>query len=430
MDPLSNHQEAAGSDVLREQARRATIYFAWNYESWGGVQIYTLAIVSEAVKHWNVCVILPKGSSEYMIELFKGAGAKIEFIEHSLIEEKVVGIYRKLRRQAVRLRSEYELFTALRKKDLRNSIVHVDIAPWQSWQFFLALAACGANVFVTIHNFMPRASVVRESIWKVRLKLISFLPRLRFFTANKDTKIKLKGWVRESFWRDIEVTYAGIDPKMIDSVYESSFSEREHIRRRFGISPGKFVVLCVGQFIDRKGRWIFLDAAKELTRKSNNFCFVWLMPQPLTPNDEKRISDYHLGESFQAIVSNTVGNGRRDILAFFRVADVFALPSYLEGLPIALLEAMALGIPSISTNIFGIPEAIIDGVTGLLIERGDSSRLTETIEKLRHDQDLYSKLSEAGRDHVMKNFDSRSSAQTAIKAYSAVKMENNKNIYV
>ena len=70
---------------------------------------------------------------------------------------------------------------------------------------------------------------------------------------------------------------------------------------------------------------------------------------------------------------------RFDVLTFFRIADVFALPSFIEGLPITLLETMGLGICSISTNINAIPEAIKNMETGILIESGNSKELTEAI---------------------------------------------------
>lgn len=70
-----------------------------------------------------------------------------------------------------------------------------------------------------------------------------------------------------------------------------------------------------------------------------------------------------------------IGSTRLDILRFFRIAGIFALSSFVEGLPIALLEGMALGIPSISTRINGIPEAIKHMETGILIEAGDSGWL-------------------------------------------------------
>ena len=75
-----------------------------------------------------------------------------------------------------------------------------------------------------------------------------------------------------------------------------------------------------------------------------------------------------------------------------RLADVFALVSFQEGLPISLLEAMALKIPCISTNVNAIPEAVKHLETGLLIEAGDAEKLAEYFLKLKADKELREKL--------------------------------------
>ena len=105
------------------------------------------------------------------------------------------------------------------------------------------------------------------------------------------------------------------------------------------------------------------------------------------------------------------------MLSFFRVADAFALPSYVEGLPIALLEAMALERPSISTNVYAIPEAVKDNETGLLIEAGDAHGLADAILKLKSDPTLRARLGADGRRFVIEHFDERDAAATAIAAY-------------
>jgi glycosyltransferase involved in cell wall biosynthesis len=115
--------------------------------------------------------------------------------------------------------------------------------------------------------------------------------------------------------------------------------------------------------------------------------------------------------------SEKLGKDRLDVLRFFRIADVFSLPSYIEGLPIALLEAMALERPSISTNVYAIPEAVKNMETGILIEPGDSNALAEAILKLKDDPALRAKLGAHGRRFVIANFDEREAAATAIAAY-------------
>ena len=78
----------------------------------------------------------------------------------------------------------------------------------------------------------------------------------------------------------------------------------------------------------------------------------------------------------------------QDKIDAFRNADIYILPSYNEGLPVSILEAMAAGLPIISTPVGGIPEAVIDGVNGYLIEPGDIESISNKIDKLCVDDSL------------------------------------------
>ena len=248
------------------------------------------------------------------------------------------------------------------------------------------------------------------------MQWLSRLPRFHMFTANRDTRNKLRGWVNETFRENVRVTYASVNPPEIDLVLAEKLDKGE-LRRRFGISETDFVVISVGQFVDRKGRWVLLDAAKKINEVNENISFVWVTPKLPDLADALRVDSYQLKDKFRLVLSESIGKSRHDILSFFRMADAFALPSYVEGLPIALLEAMGLGVPSISTNIFAIPEALKHGETGLLVEAGDVEGLASAVLELYRSPELRRRLSVAGRDHVVGNFDERESSRIAIEAY-------------
>jgi glycosyltransferase involved in cell wall biosynthesis len=147
--------------------------------------------------------------------------------------------------------------------------------------------------------------------------------------------------------------------------------------------------------------------------------FVWLGPEPPTPAEQEMIDSYGLGDSFRFVVSNTLGAQRQDVLKFFNIADIFALPSYLEGLPISLLEAMSLGLPSISTNVNSIPEAIIQGKTGILVEPGDYEALAGSLLELAENAELRKTLGNNGREHVLRQFDEEKVAQIVLASYES-----------
>ena len=333
------------------------------------------------------------------------------------IRDKQKRIVQKIKRQWRRIHSEIVTYKYVRRQNLKNTVLHIETAPWQSWVLIRKLSAL-TDVFITMHNSLPTVSNLRQIIWKSRLQYLSKLKSFHLFTSNQDTKNSLKGWVSDDFWKRIAVTYTCVDPVEIEKVLNLNTPKKE-IRKKYFVEPDKFVILCVGQFIDRKGRKVFLEAAKKLIETQKNLQFLWLTQSEINEEDKNLIESYQLGNAFRLVESKSVGNERADILSFFRIADVFALPSFVEGLPIALLEAMALGIPSISTNINAIPEAVKNDKTGILIESGNSEQLAAAIKRLQEDDKLKLKLSENGRDFVTGQFDERVCSEIVLKSYES-----------
>ncbi len=400
-----------------DENEQRNVIILWNYLNWGGAQIYLLSIIKHAPDNWKFKIVLPRKSSSNIVKLFKKKGAEIEFQDVVLETNQAVTILQKIKRQWRRIHSEIVTYSYIRRQNLDNTVLHIETAPWQSWIFIKKLTR-KINVFVTMHNSLPEVSNLRRKIWNFRLKYISKLKKFHIFTSNKDTKNSLKGWVTDDFWERIKVTYTCVDPLEIDEVLHLNIPKKQ-IREKFGIDSQKFVVLSVGQFIDRKGRREILQAAKNLKAEKQDIQFLWLTQTDLNSEDINLIESFELGDSFRLVKSEMVGTERLDILQFFMVADIFALPSYVEGLPIALLEAMALGIPSISTNVNAIPEAVKNEQTGLLIEAGNSAELTNAINKLKEYPALRKKLSEQGRAFVIKEFDERVCARTVLESYES-----------
>jgi colanic acid/amylovoran biosynthesis glycosyltransferase len=95
----------------------------------------------------------------------------------------------------------------------------------------------------------------------------------------------------------------------------------------------------------------------------------------------------------------------------FAAADVFCLPSFAEGLPVVLMEAMATAIPAVTTNVMGIPELVIDGENGLVVPPGRADLVAQALGRLAGDAELRDRLGRAGRERVMRDFDVRREAR-------------------
>ena len=102
---------------------------------------------------------------------------------------------------------------------------------------------------------------------------------------------------------------------------------------------------------------------------------------------------------------------RRDIAELLVNADIFVLPSDWEGVSMALLEAMAAGLPVVATAVGGTPEVVIDGINGLLVPPGDPEALASALTRLLLDPDLRRHIGQAGRQSVVERFNIQHTVQ-------------------
>jgi glycosyltransferase involved in cell wall biosynthesis len=370
----------------------------------------------EAKKHCLVEAALPEGSDSQLTDILDQMSIPYHLLPRARNIKSAAGLFQKLKRHRDKVQSERALLKFLDKQDLKNSVLHIELAPWHSLLALKRVCRNSGQVFITMHNRIQTASPLRRALWKAKLSLAARLDNFHILASNNDAKESLRSIAPAKLVDDIKVTYTSINPEEIDLVLAGDF-DRAGLSEKFGLAAEKFTVLCVGQFIDRKGRWVFLEAAKKVLKSLSDIQFIWV--SNYKPNDEElaKIKSYGLDENFKLITSDLIGNDRRDLLRMYCLGDVFVLPSFVEGLPIALLEAMAMRLPAVSTNINGIPEAVIDRETGRLVEPGDAKGLAAAIVELKNDEGLRKKLAENGRRTVLEKFDEREAAKIAWKSY-------------
>lgn len=111
---------------------------------------------------------------------------------------------------------------------------------------------------------------------------------------------------------------------------------------------------------------------------------------------------------------------REDVAALLDELDVVALPSWTEGLPMSLLEAMAHGRPVVATAVGGTPEVVADGETGLLVPPRDPAALAAALRRLLEDPELRRRFGEAGRRRVAERFTARAMEEKILSLYAEV----------
>ncbi|MDQ3180679.1 MAG: glycosyltransferase family 4 protein [Acidobacteriota bacterium] len=371
--------------------------------------------MKEAKKNGEVLVIIPTGSSNQLLKFLDNMEVHYQLFDSKTDSKPAPTIRRKLERHRNKLKRELALIRYLKKFNFKNSIVHIDLAPWQSMLALRWLCA-KTQVFVTLHTSILPIPISRYRLWQAKFRILTAFKSFHIFTGNQDAKESLRTLVSNKFLDKITVTYSFINQTEIDTALKNEFNRCE-LCRKYNLPTDKFLVFCVGQFINRKGRWIFLEAAEKLLAQNQDMAFIWISNSKPSDEDLKKAQNYGLGKDFILMTSDQIGEQRIDLFTLMRLAHVFALPSYLEGLPLSLLEAMALGIPSISTNINGIPEAIKHLETGYLIEAGNSETLKNAIIELKDDIHLREKLSKNGRKFVLANFNEDVVAKIAVEKY-------------
>lgn len=169
---------------------------------------------------------------------------------------------------------------------------------------------------------------------------------------------------------------------------------------RGGDGSAGVVIAAMGRLGDRKGTWDLLEAFGRLAERIPGARLV-LGGDGETEEAMRRAARAGLAERVEVL--GWVSGARK--LEVFARADIYALPSYHEGLPASILEAMAAGKPVVSTPVGGIPEAVEEGVTGFLVAAGDVDALHDRLLVLAQDRALRERLGRAGRERVEQRFD-------------------------
>lgn len=390
-------------------------YFNWHYLEWGGAQVLFFGIMKEAKKNGAVSAIMPENSNSQLLKFLENLDVECQFFADHGDGKPAVTLKRKLERHWNKIRCEFVMLRYLNKLNLEKSVIHTELAPFQSLWALLWLCR-KTSVFITLHNSLPNPGKFRWTLWKIKFEILARVKNFHIFAANQDARNSLKQFLPATAFERVKVTYANVNREEIDEALNAEINRAE-LAEKYRLPNDKFLVFCVGQFIDRKGRWVFLEAARQLVLENDDIAFVWISNYKPEAEDLKKAESYGLGENYRFITSDQIGSEHIDLFKLLRLADVFALPSFVEGLPISIIEAMALGIPTVSTNINAIPEAVINLETGILIEPGDSDALKNAVQKLKNDEDLRKKLSRQGRQYALEKFDEQAVAKIAVESY-------------
>lgn len=394
------------------------IYFVWNYLQWGGVQIYFLGLMRSAAEKYRVKTILPRHSDEKLLDYLKDNNVEYEFYDGVMDSSKPGTIGWSVSRRLKDFWNNVLLAKHLSRCDLKNSIIQIDVAPWVGFTVLLYLVL-KTDVFVTFHTALPEIPFSKKIFWKTKFAVLNAFRRFHIAASNADVKQSLRQYVKEPRFSQIEIIYSSINAVEIEKALRES-PPRAAVAARYNFPTDKIWVCNVAQFIERKGCWVFLQAAAELRQKRRDLLFVWLGTAPLDEEIKTAVAGYGLEDDFRFLSAAEIGSTRNDLLPLLAAHDLFVLPSFQEGLPVALIEAMALGVACIASSVNAIPEAVKHLETGILVDAGNAQRLAAAIDQLASDSSMITNLGENAREYIMQNFEETVTGAKMIRLYDDI----------
>jgi glycosyltransferase involved in cell wall biosynthesis len=196
----------------------------------------------------------------------------------------------------------------------------------------------------------------------------------------------------------------GVNPVLFGK--EENAQAAVRLREEFGID-GDPVIGFTGRIVREKGVFEFVRAAGIVSRDYPEAKFV-MIGAPLDSDRDDCLQEIERLVREEGLSQRIVMTGyREDVPAILSLLDLFVMPSYREGMPRALLEAMATGLPVVATDIRGCREEVVDNETGLLVPPRDHYALGEAVLKILSDSEVASRMGRAGRERILERFDER-----------------------
>jgi glycosyltransferase involved in cell wall biosynthesis len=255
----------------------------------------------------------------------------------------------------------------------------------------------------------PKIVHTQHNIWPFTASPVRLLDRLTFGLDDADLAVSHSAWAAmpAPLRARTEVLIHGLDLARLRS-YGSGV--REEIRAELGVRPGDVLVATVANLRPEKGYDVLLPAAKRVIEEGLPVRFVAVGSGPLLDRVMAQRDALGLGDHF------TLTGFRQDGARLIAGSDIFVLSSHHEAFPVAVMEALALGVPVVATAVGDIPATVIEGREGLLVPPGDPVALAGALRSLVVAPGTRARMAQAARV-AGSRFDVRSAVDRVEKLY-------------
>ncbi len=353
----------------------------------------------------------PGGAERMMVQLAAGLGSEYRS-EAALIRDSWLGTALRMRGVPVKMLrhksqgSFWRLRDVATLRDLVRVIRERRVAILHTHEFFMntvglvASLSTGVPLVATVHGKNDYADRLRRRV-AYRLvgrfagQMIAVSENIRFFLAEQV---------------GIPSDRIRVVPNGVGLDEEPPRERLSALRTSLGLDQDSKVVGTVGSLYPVKGHTYLMDAIAPVVRRFAHVVLLIVGRGGLREELEAQARRLGIARHLRFL------GHREDVRDLLALCDIFVLPSLFEGMPLALLEAMAAGVPCVATGVGGIPEVVEDGKTGLLVGPGDSDGLAKGIAALLESRTLANELRGAARDAVARRF----SLAGMVRAYQEI----------
>lgn len=220
-------------------------------------------------------------------------------------------------------------------------------------------------------------------------------------------KSQIMLWSSPLDWHKLEITPLGID---CDGWVPAPFRE----------NPAPFKLISVGRLARVKGHALLLKAVAILTAQHRNISLTLVGDGPERPQLAQQARDLGIADKILFAGWKT----QKELRDLSRDSEVCVLSSFAEGIPVAFMEAMALGIPCVAPRITGIPELIRDGVDGLLVTPADIEELAAAIGQMMDKPEMRRQMALSSRERVLEKYNLRKNVAHLAEVFSYYAQKN------
>jgi glycosyltransferase involved in cell wall biosynthesis len=284
-----------------------------------------------------------------------------------------------------------------------------------------ALAAFISGVPIRVHTFTGQPWVTLKGLvrWSSRTadKLIGVLNTKCYADSKSQAQFLVDEGIVSS--RKIAViskgSIAGVDTIRFNPA-RWSLSEKHHIRQSISIALSAKIVIFVGRISPDKGIAELISAFHELLSMNYDADLLLIGPHD---KDCGGTSSTDLIGANQCSRVHYIGYTECPE-KYLAISDIFCLPSYREGFGTVVIEAAAMGIPTVGTNIYGITDAVVDGETGILVPPRNDKALYEALKHLLDHPDELEKMGKAARQRCLQHFDANKVNEKVAEEYLSI----------